>query len=127
MLTERRIQEVVIYFEENCREVIEKKGITIIEFKRRLYNMEESINDTWKVLEKIIIEVIETWDAFIEKIFEAVDSVKLVFEQIKEAYHKPTSSRYRIAKVFSKCTSTDIRFYWGITWKIKRWLARRYC
>lgn len=118
---------MVICFEETYREFIEKKGITIIEFKRRLYNMEKSINDIWKVMEEITTKAIKVWAAFIEKLLEAVDSVKLVFEQIREAYYYPTSRRYRIAKVLSKCTNIDTRFYWKITWKIKRWLARRYC
>lgn len=54
-------------------------------------------------------------------------SVKLVFEQIREKYHYSTSRRYRIVKIFSKCTGTDIRFNWKITYKIKRWLARSCC
>lgn len=118
---------MIISFEEKDRAVIEAKGISIIEFKQRLYNMVKTIDDAWKILKEWDDKVTKAWDVFVEKFLEAVDSVKLVFEQISEAYHCPTSRRYRIVKIFSKCTSTDIRFIWRMTFKIKRWLARSCC
>lgn len=108
---------MVICFEEKDREIIEERGITIIEYKQQLYNMIKTITD------KAVI----AWEKFIEKFLEAVDSVKLVLEQIMEAYSYPTSRRYRIVKVFSKCTYTDIHFAWRLAGKIIRWRARSNC
>lgn len=108
---------MVICFEEKQREAIEERGITIIEYKQRLYNMIKTIAD------KAVI----AWEKFIEKFLEYVDSVKLVWEQIREAYNYPTSRRYRIVKVFSKCTHTDIHFGWRLAGKIIRWRARSHC
>ncbi len=118
---------MIISFEEKDRAVIEAKGISIIEFKQRLYNMVKTIDDAWKILEKWVDKVTKAWNLLTEKFLEAVDGFKLVFEQIKEAYHYPTLCRYRIVKIFSKCTGTDIRFSWKIIFKIKRWLARSCC
>lgn len=118
---------MIICFEEKDRKMIEDKGMMVIEFKRRLYNTGKAIYDIWKIFKEWADKITKAWDIFVEKFLEAVDDVKLVFEQISEAYNYSTSLRYQIVKVFSKCTGTDIRFCWKITWKIKRWLARSCC
>lgn len=118
---------MVLAFTEEQKKEIEARGMTVIEFKRRLHNMGKAIDDVWEILKEWADKVTRAWNVFVEKFLEAVDGVKLVFEQIREAYHYPTSHRYRIVKVFSKCTGTDIRFGWRVTWKIKRWLARSCC
>lgn len=118
---------MVISFEEKDRKIIESKGITIIEFKRILYNTEKTIEDVRQVLEEIADKIAKAWNVFVENFLGAVDSVKLMLDQIREAYHYPTSRRYRIVKIFSKCTGTDIHFNWRMTFKIKRWLARSCC
>lgn len=118
---------MVIAFTEEQKKEIEARGMTVIEFKRRLYRIGKTINGAWQVLREAADKITKAWNIFVERFLEALDGVKLVFEKINEAYHYPTSRRYRIAKVFSKCTGTDISFGWRITWKIKRWLARRYC
>lgn len=118
---------MVISFEEKDRAVIEGRGTTIIEYKQQLYNMHKNVSDNLWVLKDFAENVVKAWNVFVEKLLETVDDVKLIFEQIREVYQHPTSRRYQIAKVFSKCMGTDIRFCWRITWRIKRWLARRYC
>lgn len=118
---------MVLAFTEEQKKEIEARGITVIEFKRRLRNMEKGIDEAWKVLNDIANKIAMALNVFVEKFLEAVDGVKLVFEQTKEAYHYPTSRRYRIVKIFSKCTGTDICFNWRMTFKIKRWLARSCC
>lgn len=118
---------MVLVFTEEQKKEIEARGMTVIEFKRRLHNMGKTIDDVWKILKEWAEKVTKAWNAFVEKLLEAVDGVKLVFEQIREAYHYPTSRRYHIVKIFSKCTGTDIRFNWRMTFKIKRWLARSCC
>lgn len=118
---------MIISFEEKDRVAIESRGIMIIEFKQRLYNMGKITDEAWKILKEWLDKVTKACNVFAEKLLEVVDGVKLVFEQIKEAYHYPTSRRYKIVKVFSKCTGVDIRFCWNAIWKIERWLARSYC
>lgn len=118
---------MVFYFEEKDRAVIEARGMTIIEFKRILYRTEKGFEYAYEVLKEFADRFTKAWNVFAERFLEVVDGVKLVLEQIKEAYHYPTSHRYKIAKVFSKCTGTNISFGWNITWKIRRWLARSYC
>lgn len=118
---------MVLAFTEEQKKEIEAKGMTVIEFKRRLNNIGKTINDVWKILKEWSDKVKRAWNVLVEKFLEAVDGVKLVFEQISEAYHCPTSRRYRIVKIFSKCTGTDICFIWRMTFKIKRWLARSCC
>ncbi len=115
---------MVISFEEKDRLAIESKGIMIIEFKWQLYNAEKTIKKVLKVLKEATDRVAGAWNALAEKILEAVDYVGLIFEQIREAYHYPTSHRYHIVKVLSKCTGIDIHFCWKSTWKIKRWIVR---
>lgn len=118
---------MIICFEEKDRAAIESKGITIIEFKRDLYKFESNIRNAWENLKECADKVIKGFNIMAERFLEMVESVKLVFEEICEIYGYPTSYRYRIAKVFSKCTGTDIRFCWKFTWKIKRWIARSLC
>ena len=118
---------MVLAFTEEQKKEIEARGMTVIEFKRRIRNMVKTIDDAWKILKEWAYKVAKACNLFVEKFLEAVDGVKLSLEQIREAYHYPTSRRYRIAKVFSKCTGTDMRFWWNFTFEIKRWLARSCC
>ena len=118
---------MILAFTEEQKKYIELKGMLVIEFKRRLYRMGKTIDDAYHVLKELSEKITMAWSTFIEKFLEAVDGVRLAFEKISEVYHYPTSRRYQIAKVFSKCTGTDISFGWRITWKIKRWLARSCC
>lgn len=118
---------MIISFEEKDRQTIESKGITIIEFKRMIYKANKAIVKSWQVLQETISKLTKALDTVIERILEIADSVKLIGEQICESWNYPTSLRYRIVKVFSKCTGTNISFGWKITWKIKRWIARGYC
>lgn len=118
---------MVLAFTEEQKKEIEARGTTVIEFKRRLRNMGKAVGDAWEIFNECIDKVAKAWNVFVEKFLEAVDSIKLLFEQISEAYHYPTSCRYRIVKIFSKCAGTDIRFWWNFTFKIRRWLARSCC
>lgn len=118
---------MIISFEEKDRQSIESKGITIIEFKRMIYKANKSIAKLWQVLQEIVSKLSKALDIVIERFSEIADSVKLITEQICEALNCPTSRRYRMVKAFSKCTGTNISFGWEITWKIKKWIERRYC
>ena len=114
-------------FTEEQKKYIESKGMTVIEFKRRLYRMENTIDDACRILKELSEKITRAWNTFVEKFLEAVDNVKMAVEIIMDYYNYPTSRRYKIVKAFSKCTVTDISFGWRITWKIKRWLARSCC
>ncbi len=118
---------MVLAFTEEQKKEIEARGMMVIEFKRMIRQMGKTMDDAWQVLNEMANKIAKAWNIFAEKFLEAVDSVKLVFEQISEAYHYPTSRRYRIVKIFSKCTGTDMSFWWNFTFKIKRWLARSCC
>ena len=118
---------MVLAFTEEQKNEIEARGMIVIEFKRRLHNMGKTIDDAWKILKEWADKVTRAWNVFVKKFLEAVDGLKLLFEQIREAYHYPTSRRYRIVKIFSKCTGTDILFNWRMTFKTKRWFARSCC
>lgn len=118
---------MVLAFTKEQKREIEARGMTVIEFKRRLYNMGKTIDDAWKIIKEWNDKVANAWNVFVEKFLEAVDGVKLAFGRICEAYHYPTSRRYRIVKVLSKYTNTDMRFWWNFTFKIKRWFARSCC
>lgn len=117
---------MIINFEEKDRSIIESKGIMIIEFKHKLYNMKKATEDIYHIWVEIKNKVANEWKVFVKNFLEAVDSLELVSEQIKESFHYPTSRRYKIAKVFSKCIGTNILFGWRITWKIKRGMAWSY-
>lgn len=118
---------MVICFEEKDRAVIEDKGMMIIEFKQQIHRMKKAVDRGLSIMKEYINIFAKTWNAFVEKFLEAVDGVKLVFEQIREVYNYPTSDRYRTVKMFSKCTGTNIRFWWNFTFKVRRWLARSCC
>jgi hypothetical protein len=118
---------MVLAFTEEQKKEIEARGMTVIEFKRRIRNMGKNVDDAWKILKEWTDRVLKAWNVLVEKFHEMVDSVKLVLEQIKEAYCYQTSHRYRIVKIFSKCTGVDMRFWWNFTFKIKRWIVRSCC
>lgn len=110
-----------ISFEEKDRAAIEAKGMTIIEFKRHLYQM----RDTYQALINGARCVLKAWNSFKKRLCEAIDNLKLLCEQIREAYHYPTSFRYKAVKFISKCTGIEKRRLWTITRRI--WLARSCC
>lgn len=112
---------MVISFEEKDRSLIESKGIMLIEFKRKMYNLGKTLKDC---VVELAEKILAAWNIFADAVLEAADSVRMVIETVKDVYHKPTSRRYKIVKVFSKCTGTDIYFGWRVTWRIKRWVAR---
>lgn len=121
---------MVLAFTEEQKKEIEARGMTVIEFKRRLRNMGKTIDDAWQILMEMAEKITKAWNTFKEKFLEAVDSIKMAVETILDRYGYPVSRRYRIVKAFSKCTGTPFSFGWKFTYKIHKWfvwLARRYC
>lgn len=116
---------MVLSFEEKDRSVIESHGMTIIEFKQSLYKLFKNTSNAYERIKDAIDNVIKAWEVFKEKFLEAIDNVKFLVEQAMEVWHYPTSRRYRVVKVLSKCTGIEKRKLWKLT--RHTWLARSYC
>ena len=116
---------MVISFEEKDRAAIEAKGITIIEFKRVLYNNVKTVVTRWDSITECVEYVLKAWDIFKRWLKELVDDLKLLFEEIKDCFHYPTVIRYRVVKFLNKCTGIDIYRLWKMT--RRTWLARSCC
>ena len=118
---------MVLAFTEEQKKEIEAKRMMVIEFKYNLRKAGKIIKEAWCRMKEIVDKAVKVRSIFAEKFLEALDDIKLTFEQIRETYHYSTSCRYRIAKVLSKCTGTDIHFGWKITRNIKILIARSCC
>lgn len=116
---------MVISFEEKDRAVIESKGITIIEFKRDLYKIKKGIEYAWEVLKEIGDRIKKAWNVVCDAFHEVMDSIELVGQVVREVHDCPTSFRYKVVKILSKCTGIEM---WKL-WKASRhtWLARSNC
>lgn len=116
---------MVIAFEEKDRAKIEAIGMTIIEFKKRLYKISKTVSDAWSVLEAVAEKLAKAWSAFFDRFLETMDKVKMTIEVVRDIYHYPTSFRYKAVKFVSKCTGIEM---WKL-WKMTRhtWLARSCC
>lgn len=53
---------MVISFEEKDRAAIEATGMTVIQFKQRLYKMGKTIDDAWKVLKECINKIANAFE-----------------------------------------------------------------
>ena len=71
---------MVLAFTEEQKKEIEARGMTVIEFKRRIRNMGKDVDDAWKILKEWTDRVLKAWNVLVEKFHEMVDSVKLVLE-----------------------------------------------
>lgn len=118
---------MVISFEEKDRAVIEAKGMTIIEFKRIFYQRAKIIGNAWSTLLDFADRFVKAWAIVKNKISEALDNVRLLFEEISEYYPRPTSARYKLVKVISKCTGIEKRDIWKITRHLYLRRARSCC
>lgn len=116
---------MILVFEEKDRSVIEANGMTIIEFKRSLYNLFKNTSDAYERIKDAIDNVIKAWEVFMDRLHKALDNVKFMVEQAMEAWHYPTSQRYRVVKILSKCTGIEKLTLWKMT--RHTWLARSCC
>jgi len=116
---------VIICLEEKHREVIESKGMSIIEFKRTLYNAKKHIENVLECINKIGDKISKAWSILAEKFIDAVDSVKMFIETIRDVYNYPVSIRYKFVKILSKCTGLQMCKLWKMT--RHTWLARSCC
>lgn len=123
---------MVLAFEEKDRYLIESRGLSIIEFKRCVIKLCDKVLSAIHEFGEIIFSVARSFEELIKNLSDFLrnlfDSAKLISEQVKEAYNYPTYQtmrRYRVVKVFSKCTGIEKRDVWKITRHTR--LARSCC
>lgn len=119
---------MVYAFTEAEKKQIESYGMMVIEFKRNLKMIESISKAASKVWEKLM-ELAETVGKVCyevcKKFKEVVDDIRLAFEEIRENYDYPTSRRYKVVKILSKCTGLEKREIWRMTRRSH--LARSCC
>lgn len=96
---------MVICLDESSRQSIEANGMTIIECKRKLYDIADEITGTIADLTEKIFDIIRN----------IVDTFKFFFEEVKEKFKVKTSFRYKFVKIVSKCTGIDVYKLWVMT------------
>lgn len=116
---------MVIAFEEKDRVAIESRGITVIEFKQRMYKLADIIRNAYDVIKDFIDKFEKALETLNTRLNEAFGNVRFIVEEIMEAWNYPTSRRYRVVKAISKCTGIEKLKLWKMT--RHTWLARSYC
>ena len=91
---------MIYAFTETEKKQIESLGVMVVEFKRNL-----------KMIESMSKVVSQAW----EKFKKAIDDIRLAFEEIRENYDYPTSRRYKVVKILSKCTGLEKKEIWKMT------------
>ena len=110
---------MIICFEEKDREKIESNGIYIIEFKRFIYKLWDSVKEPLEIISNAIYKAVK---CFYDGITKFIDDVKLLIEEFHDFKHYPTSARYKIVKFLSNYTKMSKYEAWTIT--RYTWLAR---
>lgn len=108
---------MIISLEEKDREVIEENGLYIIELKRHLYKMEKQMGDARKIVNDIVIKVAKALNALKDAFLEVVDRMKMYVEVIADIEKRPTSFRYKVVKLISKCTGVELHRIWKVTYR----------
>lgn len=116
---------MVLAFTEGQKQEIESNGIMAIELKRRLKNLGKAIEYVMDVLCKCVENVVKACKLVLDKIHELFDDVKLIVNEIRNIKEYPTSRRYNVCKILSKCTGIEKRELWKMT--RNTWLARSCC
>lgn len=109
---------MVYAFTETEKRKIESCGMMVVEFKRNLKTIEsvsKAASQAQDILMEIAEMVVKTIGVFFQKISEVMDNIRLTFEKIREKYDYPTSRRYQIVKILSKCTGLEKREIWKMT------------
>lgn len=119
---------MVYAFTEAEKQQIESRGMLVVEFKRNLKRAEhfgKAISKAWNDLMELAEKISKAISVLCEKFSEVADNVRLAFEEIRENYDYPTSRRYKVVKILSKCTGLEKREVWKITRRTH--LARSCC
>ena len=119
---------MVYAFTETEKKQIENCGMLVVEFKRNLKreeNFGKAISKAWDSLMELAEKIGRVIGVLCEKFSEVADNVRLALEEIRENYDYPTSRRYKVVKILSKCTGLEKREVWKITRRTH--LARSCC
>lgn len=113
---------MVYTFTEAEKKQIEGHGMMVVEFKR---DFRKFVSYAWDSLMEFAKKISRAISVLCEKFSEAVDNVRFSIEEIREGYDYPTSRRYKVVKILSKCTGLEKREVWKMTRRTH--LARSYC
>lgn len=119
---------MIYAFTEMEKKQIESRGMMVIEFKRNLKmieSMSKAVSKAWEKLMKLAETVGKVCYEVCKKFNEVVDDIRLAFEEIRENYDYPTSRRYKVVKILSKCTGLEKKEVWKMTRHTR--LARSCC
>ena len=109
---------MVLAFTEAEKKQIESCGIMVVEFKRSFRMIESMSKAVYKALD-ILIKLAETVAKVCyevcKKFNEVIDDIRLACEKICENYAYPTSRRYKVVKILSKCTGLEKKEIWKMT------------
>lgn len=72
---------MVIAFKESDRAAIEAKGLTVVELKRIVYRIADTVSCAWKVIEDFVYRVEKELEVFIAELIEMFDIIRLAYEQ----------------------------------------------
>lgn len=101
---------MVISFEEKDRKAIESKGMTIIEFKRILYKVNDCVMELWKAAKKVVEMIMDAFSkAFVDPIKEIAEKLKKVIEDVSNWYQSlPETERHKIVKYYAKANNPSV-------------------
>lgn len=119
---------MVYAFTEAEKKQIESRGMMVVGLKRNLKmieSMSKAVSKAWEKLMKLAETVGKVCYEVFKKFNEVVDDIRLAFEGIRENYDYPTSRRYKVVKILSKCTGLEKREIWRMTRRSH--LARSCC
>lgn len=119
---------MIYAFTEAEKKQIESCGMMVIEFKRNLKmieSMSKAVSKAWEKLLKLAEAIGKVCYEFCKKFNEAIDDIRLAFEEIRENYDYPTTRRYKVVKILSKCTGLEKKEVWKMTRYTR--LARSCC
>lgn len=119
---------MVYAFTEAEKKQIENCDMLVVEFKRnikRAENFGKAISKARDSLMELAEKIGRVIGVLCEKFSEVADNVRLAFEEIRENYDYPTSRRYKVVKILSKCTGLEKQEIWKMTRRTH--LARSCC
>ena len=119
---------MIYTFTEMEKKQIESRGMMVIEFKRNLKKIEsmsKAVSQAWEKLMELAEAVGKVCYEVCKKFNEVVDYIRPAFEEIRENYDYPTSRRYKVVKILSKCTGLEKKEIWKMTRHTR--LARSCC
>lgn len=119
---------MIYAFTEAEKKQIESCGMMVIEFKRNLKTIESMIkaaSRAWEKLMELVEAVGKACYEVCKRFNEVVDDIRLAFEETRDSYDYPTSQRYKVVKILSKCTGLEKMEVWKMTRHTR--LARSCC